>query len=73
MVTSANELPEVIEKALREAVSGRPGPVWIDVPLDIQSAKIDSQVISCLEENISCEEDFNERVDYDQFKRALGI
>ena len=30
-----------LEKAYYEATSGRPGPVWIDVPLDIQNTKID--------------------------------
>jgi acetolactate synthase-1/2/3 large subunit len=30
-----------IDKALHLARSGRPGPVWIDIPLDVQSAVID--------------------------------
>lgn len=30
-----------LEKALFEATSERPGPVWIEVPLDIQNAQID--------------------------------
>lgn len=30
-----------LEKALYLAVSGRPGPCWIDVPIDVQSSKID--------------------------------
>lgn len=30
----------IIEKAFYEAVNGRPGPVWIDIPLDIQNKKI---------------------------------
>lgn len=30
-----------LEKAYHEATTGRPGPVWIDVPLDIQSTHID--------------------------------
>ena len=29
-----------VQKALYIAKSGRPGPVWIEIPLDIQSAKI---------------------------------
>ncbi len=31
----------VVERALWLARSGRPGPVWIDVPIDVQSAIID--------------------------------
>jgi acetolactate synthase-1/2/3 large subunit len=30
-----------LDKALNLAGSGRPGPVWIDIPLDVQSAEID--------------------------------
>ncbi|MBI5426106.1 MAG: thiamine pyrophosphate-binding protein [Opitutae bacterium] len=30
-----------VEKALWLAVNGRPGPVWIDIPLDVQGAQID--------------------------------
>lgn len=30
-----------LEKSLYLAVSGRPGPCWIDVPVDVQSSKID--------------------------------
>lgn len=39
------ETPESIryhvERALHEARSGRRGPVWIDVPLDVQAARVD--------------------------------
>lgn len=30
-----------IEKALYEARSGRPGPVWLDIPLDVQATVVD--------------------------------
>ena len=40
-ITDANTVVYHLEKALFLAKSGRPGPVWIDVPLDIQSAEID--------------------------------
>ncbi|MDD3138567.1 MAG: thiamine pyrophosphate-binding protein [Lachnospiraceae bacterium] len=30
-----------LEKAYHEATTGRPGPVWVDVPLDIQNSQID--------------------------------
>ena len=32
-----------LEKAVFLAVAGRPGPVWIDIPLDVQGAKIDEK------------------------------
>jgi len=30
-----------LEKAYEISIEGRPGPVWIDIPADIQNAKID--------------------------------
>ncbi|MDU3719253.1 MAG: thiamine pyrophosphate-dependent enzyme, partial [Klebsiella michiganensis] len=35
------ELPQVISDAFRIAQSGRPGPVWIDIPKDVQAATIE--------------------------------
>lgn len=32
-----------LEKAVYMAKSGRPGPVWIDIPLDVQASTIDSE------------------------------
>lgn len=40
-VNSPNEIRFHLEKACALAVSGRPGPVWIDIPLDVQSANIE--------------------------------
>ena len=42
MVTDEAEIAYHLEKALFLATKGRGGPVWIDVPLDIQAAKIDT-------------------------------
>ncbi|MCL4168968.1 UNVERIFIED_CONTAM: hypothetical protein GTU68_066454, partial [Idotea baltica] len=41
LVRSAKELLEVIPEAFRIALSGRPGPVSIDVPKDVQNEMID--------------------------------
>jgi acetolactate synthase-1/2/3 large subunit len=30
-----------VEKALHLAISGRPGPTWVDVPIDIQGTQVD--------------------------------
>jgi acetolactate synthase-1/2/3 large subunit len=40
-VDSAHLLPEILEKAFTLAESGRPGPVLVDVPMDIFSKEID--------------------------------
>ncbi len=37
LVRSPEELLEVVPRAFRIAASGRPGPVWLDVPKDIQA------------------------------------
>jgi len=41
MITCAEEVPNVLEEAIHLSNTGRKGPVWIDIPLDIQSARID--------------------------------
>ena len=41
MVTNKNEIKYHLQKAIYLAKSGRPGPVWVDIPLDIQGAHIE--------------------------------
>ena len=36
-VRCADELPGILATAFSEAQSGRPGPVWIDIPKDVQT------------------------------------
>lgn len=45
IVQSIDELPEVIAQAFKIAKSGRPGPVLVDIPKDIQFAETDLQPI----------------------------
>ena len=45
MVTCAQDVPAILEEAIGAANSGRKGPVWIDIPLDIQSSRIKDQNI----------------------------
>jgi len=40
-VTDPKMIRHELDKAMHIAVSGRPGPVWIDVPLDVQAAVVD--------------------------------
>jgi acetolactate synthase-1/2/3 large subunit len=41
LVQDTNELPRIVKEAFHIASTGRPGPVLIDLPKDIQNAEID--------------------------------
>ena len=43
MITDPKQVVYEMEKALHLAQSGRKGPVWIDVPLDIQNMRIEPE------------------------------
>lgn len=45
IVQSIEELPEIIAKAFQIAQSGRPGPVLVDIPKDIQVAPTSAQAV----------------------------
>ena len=40
MVTDPYDIDAALEEAVYFAVSGRPGPVWLDIPLNVQAALI---------------------------------
>ena len=40
-ITDVHDVKYEMDKAIAIALSGRPGPVWIDVPLDIQGAYVE--------------------------------
>ncbi|HEY1099784.1 MAG TPA: thiamine pyrophosphate-binding protein [Myxococcota bacterium] len=41
LVREPADILRILEQAWHEATSGRPGPVWIDVPVDVQGANVD--------------------------------
>ena len=44
-VHSAKRIPELINRAFREAMGGKPGPVYIDLPGDILYDEVDENKI----------------------------
>ena len=44
-ILNPNEIKFHLEKAFYECTSGRPGPVWLDIPLDVQSFKINPYLL----------------------------
>ncbi len=45
MVTDPKSIRYHLEKAIYLARTGRPGPTWLDIPLDVQAAKIDPDAL----------------------------
>jgi acetolactate synthase I/II/III large subunit len=55
-----------LEKAWHLATSGRKGPVWLDIPLDVQGAQVDESLLQGFisdEYNIDCSEQLHEAID----------
>lgn len=57
MVTDPMSIRLHLDRAVYEAVSGRKGPVWLDIPLDIQATQIDEdKLVGWEPEEISASE-----------------
>lgn len=46
MVTEPNEIKYHLDRAIYEATTGRFGPVWLDIPINIQAAVIDEDELT---------------------------
>lgn len=57
-----------LEKAIYLAQEGRPGPVWIDVPMDIQSALVESEMLPHFKPKKPCLED----IDLSELRKELS-
>lgn len=54
LVTDPNQIRYELERALAIATSGRPGPVWLTIPMDVQGAAIDPAMLPAYEgDNVS--------------------
>ena len=45
MLMDPSKIRYCLEKAYHVAISGRPGPCWLDIPLDIQSASVETDTL----------------------------
>jgi len=45
MIVNPNDIAYLLEKALYIATHGRPGPVWLDVPLNVQGTIIETETL----------------------------
>ena len=54
MVTDPLDIAYHLEKAFYLATNGRPGPVWLDIPLDVQGAQIETDELRHFNAAIEC-------------------
>ena len=52
LVSNPLDIRYLLEKALWLAETGRPGPVWLDIPIDVQSALIDPSTLRGFEPRV---------------------
>ena len=45
VITNADDIDIILNEAYNKMISGKPGPVWLDVPLDVQSKRIETKKI----------------------------
>ena len=43
---TANQIITLIDKAYGDSISGRPGPVWIEIPVDVQGLKLEFEEVA---------------------------
>lgn len=60
LIKDEKKLEQILDKAYNIAISGRPGPVWIDVPLDVQSKEIKTKP-KTISKRISINESLDEK------------
>ena len=51
-ILDVNELEEVLIKTIKNLINGRPGPVWLSIPVDIQGMLIEEKEIPIIEKDI---------------------
>lgn len=44
-ILEPTEIRYHLERAYHEATTGRPGPVWVDIPLDVQAVMLDESIL----------------------------
>ncbi|MCG2711703.1 MAG: thiamine pyrophosphate-binding protein [Candidatus Omnitrophica bacterium] len=71
MVNDPKKIKYHLEKALYLAKSGRPGPVWLDIPLDVQSSLIDeNELVGFYAGELN--EDFKTEPSQDEVSRIIN-
>lgn len=64
IITDANKIGEEMDKAIYYATHGVKGPVWLDIPVDVQNARVEPDQLSRWNGDASVKEASSEDVSY---------
>lgn len=67
MVTDPKTISYHLEKAFHLCETGRPGPVWIDIPMDVQGSFVQEEELM----HFIPDEENDSRIDYSVFEKYL--
>ena len=70
MINEPNDIYKELEKAYEIATSGCPGPVWLDIPLDVQAAPVDKRKWNIIKDKKTSL--FNNKLDTD-IKKVMNL
>jgi len=70
MVNDPEKIRYHLEKAVYYAKSGRPGPSWLDIPLDVQAAMIDPESLDPFKPEVP---NIDQNFLHEQIQETLGL
>lgn len=62
LLTEAGKIRFFLEKLSALAISGRPGPVLLDLPMDIQRADVEPEFLESFQGSVNSIKDFSEKI-----------
>lgn len=65
-IRNASDLPLIVPKAIRAALSGRPGPILIDIPKDVQTEIFSLETWDKVEQPSIYQKDYRPRISFDR-------
>lgn len=72
-IRRAEDVKRILDEAVLTALSGRPGPVWIDVPMDIQGAEIDESALTALPAETTAALQARKRPSAEQIRKCVEL
>lgn len=72
MIIEPEEIKVELDKAIKIALEGRPGPAWLDIPINVQSALISEESIELVSDSINPNQQIKETILENKMEEALN-